>query len=155
MDDRMVLNEAGKAVEEWWLRIPQKFEGVELDSNVVMPNHFHGVIVIVGADQCVCPNMKKAGEHTGSPLHHVIQWFKTMTTNEYIKGVKEKGWKPFEKRFWQRNYYEHIIRNERELLKIREYILNNPPKWSLDRENPESRKYMQNHDVYWQGVYIL
>jgi putative transposase len=150
----MVLNEAGRFVERWWRKIPQKFVGVELDYSVIMPNHFHGIIANVGADQRVCPKTG-AGEHTGSPLHRVIQWFKTMTTNEYIKGVKEKGWKPYKKRFWQRSYYEHIIRNERELLRIREYILNNPPKWCLDRENPESRKYLQDHDVYWRDVYDL
>ncbi len=59
-----------------------------------------------------------SGEHTGSPLHQVIQWFKTMTTNEYIRGVKQRGWAPFPGKLWQRNYYEHIVRNEKELIRI-------------------------------------
>jgi REP element-mobilizing transposase RayT len=75
-------------------------------------------------------------EHTGSPLQRVIQWFKTMTTNEYIRGVKQNGWLPFLGKLWQRNYYEHIIRNENEMARIREYILNNPAQWTTDRENP-------------------
>src|SRR5690606_11595923 len=54
---------------------------------------------------------EQMGEHIGSPLHCVVQWFKTMTTNEYIRGVKTKQWKPFDGKLWQRNYYEHIIRN--------------------------------------------
>ena len=61
-----------------------------------------------------------------------------MTTNEYICGVKELGWMPFRGRLWQRNYYEHIIRNQRELNAIRQYIIDNPAKWPEDRENPES-----------------
>ena len=66
----------------------------------------------------------------------MIQWFKTMTTNEYIRGVKQKGWKSFDGKFWQRNYYEHVIRNESELERIREYITLNPVKWSEDEYNP-------------------
>ncbi len=67
-----------------------------------------------------------------------MQWFKTMTTNDYINNVKNNGWRPFYRKLWQRNYYEHVIRNENELIRIREYIMNNPLKWSLDLENPET-----------------
>lgn len=66
------------------------------------------------------------GEHIGSPLHHVVQWFKTMTTNEYIRNVKINNWTPFDGKLWQRNYYEHVVRNEKSLNRIREYIVNNP-----------------------------
>ncbi len=59
-----------------------------------------------------------------------------MTTNEYIRGVKKKKWKSFNKKLWQRNYYEHVIRDENSLERIREYIINNPLRWHLDRENP-------------------
>jgi len=72
------------------------------------------------------------GEHIGSPLHRVVQWFKTMTTNEYIRGVKTLGWKPFDGKLWQRNYWEHIIRNENEYNRIAEYIINNPQNWGND-----------------------
>ncbi len=74
----------------------------------------------------------KWGEHTGSPLQKIVQWYKTMTTNEYIRMVKQNGWKPFDGKLWQRNYYEHIVRNEYELNKIREYIINNPFNWRSD-----------------------
>jgi len=80
----------------------------------------------VGADLCVCPS-------TGSPLSQVIQWFKTMSTNEYIKGVKTQGWKRFNGQLWQRNYYEHIIRDEKSYDQIVEYIINNPLKWETDK----------------------
>jgi len=71
-----------------------------------------------------------------------VQWFKTMTTNEYIRGVKQYGWPPFPGKLWQRNYYEHIIRNENELNRIREYIINNPMQWALDGENPDVEKFV-------------
>ncbi len=111
-----------------------------------MPNHIHGIIQItqiVGADLRVCPNNNQ-GEHIGSPLHKMVQWFKTMTTNEYIRNVKNNNWPPFNSKLWQRNYYEHIIRNERELNKIREYIIHNPLKWELDFENPNRKKEYKN-----------
>ena len=78
----------------------------------------------------------KMGEHTGSPLRDIVQWFKTMTTNEYMRHAKQNRWRPFNGKLWQRNYYEHIIRNENDLNQIREYIINNPLKWELDNENP-------------------
>lgn len=65
-----------------------------------------------------------------------MQWFKTMTTNAYIRGVKQLGWVPFPGKLWQRNYYEHIIRSERALSAIRQYIAENPARWALDRYNP-------------------
>ena len=79
------------------------------------------------------------GEHTGSPqqagspLHRVVQWFKTMSTNEYIRGIKTLGWPPFHGRIWQRNYYEHIIRNEHSYQRISEYIVTNPARWAEDK----------------------
>ena len=72
------------------------------------------------------------GEHVGSPLYRVVQWFKTMTTNEYIRGVKNNNWKRFNGKLWQRNYYEHIIRNEQSYHNITKYIKNNPAKWRDD-----------------------
>ena len=123
-------------VEKWWLKISDKFPNMELDEFILMPNHIHGIIVIVGADLCVCPNKADMGGHIGSPLQRVIQWFKTMTTNEYIRNVKMNNWPPFNGKLWQRNFYEHIIRNEKELSVIREYIANNPLNWHVDPENP-------------------
>jgi REP element-mobilizing transposase RayT len=66
----------------------------------------------------------------------VVHRFKTLTTKRYIDGVKASDWTPFAGRLWQRNYYEHVIRGENELNRIREYIRNNPLQWAMDRENP-------------------
>jgi hypothetical protein len=63
----------------------------------------------------------------------IIGAFKSITTDKYINGVKNQNWKPFNKKLWQRNYYEHIIRNENAYLKISEYIINNPLKWGIDK----------------------
>jgi len=69
-------------------------------------------------------------------LGDVIGAFKSRVTVEYTRGVKTLGWTPFDKRLWQRNYYEHIIRNEEALNRIRRYIVENPIRWAFDRENP-------------------
>ena len=148
-NDVMILNSAGSMIGRWWSELKNKFPDIKIDEYVIMPNHFHGIINIVGnnetkypvgADLSVCPDKK--GEHTGSPLQYtpigeIVQWFKTMTTNEYIRNVKQNDWKPFKMTLWQRNYYEHIIRNETSLGQIREYILNNPAQWQQDELFPK------------------
>jgi REP element-mobilizing transposase RayT len=145
VNGEMQLNDAGRMIEQWWFELNRKFSQVETDEFVVMPNHFHGTVVIagdpVGADLRVGPDSEGAhvdgeGTHAGVPLPTIVQWFKTMTTNSYIRGVKMLGWTPFAGRLWQRNYYEHVVRGEKEMNSIREYIANNPLQWELDRENP-------------------
>ena len=99
---------------------------------------YRGPMTRMGAG--VNPDVHPAhqGTHAGVPLPTIMQWFKTMTTNEYLRGVKTSGWAPFQGRLWQRNYYEHIIRDERELNAIRRYIQDNPRKWRLDRGNMQN-----------------
>jgi REP element-mobilizing transposase RayT len=70
-------------------------------------------------------------------LGDIIGAFKSLTTNAYIRGVREFGWPSFDKRLWQRNYYEHVIRDAADLERIREYIVNNPAKWADDRLYPD------------------
>lgn len=144
VDGHMVLNDGGQMVKKWWMELPNKYPTIQTDAHVVMPNHFHGVVVIVGADLRVCPNddgenqkhlNQKQGAHTGAPLPTILQWFKTMTTNAYIQGVKQNGWPPFMGKLWQRNYYEHIVRNDGELNIIHTYIHNNPRNWTTDNNH--------------------
>ena len=100
--------------------------------------HINDAGRVGGADRCVRPDEHggvQPGEHIGSPLHKVVQWFKTMTTNAYIRGVKQNGWPPFHTRLWQRNYYEHIIRDQHSHDEIAEYILENPLHWLDDEYN--------------------
>ncbi|MBQ2127100.1 MAG: transposase [Bacteroidaceae bacterium] len=132
----MHLNEAGQMVQLWFSRCEEHFQDIKCLEMVVMPNHFHCIWQIVGADRCVCPQNKSKGiqgEHIGSPLHRVVQWFKTMTTNAYINGVKQHGWPSFNSRLWQRNYYEHIIRNQQGYEEIAAYIVENPTNWENDK----------------------
>jgi hypothetical protein len=69
----------------------------------------------------------------GATIGEAMDWFKTMTTNEYIRGVKQNGWPRFNRKFWQRDYYERIIRNEKAYQNISSYILDNPEKWEEDK----------------------
>ena len=87
------------------------------------------------------PNVSR-GDHKDRPygtppdsIGRMIQAFKSISTNRYIVGVEKHNWKPFRDRLWQRNYYDHIIRNEHELSDKREYIVNNPFNWQKDEEN--------------------
>ena len=146
INKQMILNDAGKMIEKWLNELQNKFPDVKCHEMVVMPNHIHFIIEnigSVGADLRVCPNDSNIsktekrvseilGEHAGSPLHRVLQWFKTMSTNEYIRGVKNNNWIPFDGKLWQRNYWEHIIRNDQSYQKISDYIINNPSKWNDD-----------------------
>ncbi len=123
VDDTMRLNSAGRMIESEWLALPQRFEHVELDSFVVMPNHIHGII-----------DLEKR-----ITLSRVMQVFKSVSTNKYICGVKQHGWEKFEGTLWQRSFYDHVIRNNKDLFRVQEYILNNPLSWSLDEDNPDRK----------------
>ncbi|MCG8345555.1 MAG: transposase [Chlorobiales bacterium] len=166
VDGDMILNDAGSMVQLAWDAIPVKYPGIETDEFVVMPNHVHGIIVItdstVGATPRGCPNvgdtqhdLQEDGQARGpAPTNHqpfslpdVMHRFKSMTTNAYIQGVRKHGWKPFNGKLWQRNYFERVIRNERELNRIREYIEKNPLRWVLDRENPEYASHRER--THW------
>jgi REP element-mobilizing transposase RayT len=153
VDGQMKSNRAGEAIERWWLELPRKFPTVATDEFVIMPNHIHGIIIItVGADLRVGLTTARTGAHagrqgadggpthrsapTGAPRPTIVQWFKTMSTNEYMRDVKNLGWTPFRGQLWQRGYYEHVIRDEESLNRIRQYILDNPARWAYDRENP-------------------
>ena len=140
----MVLNDAGRMINIVWDEMQGNYPGVETDEFVVMPNHTHGIIVLVGAGPRTCPDNGQP-KNNGHPqgvaptlsLPDVVHRFKTMTTKRYTDGVKQSGWAPYPGKLWQRNYYEHIIRNEQELNKIREYIVNNPFNWQSDENYSE------------------
>jgi len=126
-----------------WEELPQRFLDLTLDEFIIMPNHIHGILIVgadrsaknVGATLVVAQN-NGAGTRPAPTVGEIVGTFKSLCIHDWLTYIKEKKidaiWK-----FWQRNYYDHIIRNEDEMNKIREYIKNNPLKWSLDRENPE------------------
>lgn len=118
VQDCMQLNEAGKMVQSFWNSIPTYYPGVSLDTFQIMPNHLHGILLF---------------NKTKFPLSTIINRFKTITTRQYIDGVRQNNWRAFDGKLWQRNYYENIIRNEEALYLAREYIINNPSNWSKDK----------------------
>ena len=161
VDGVMQLNDCGSVVVKCWQAISAHFPHIRLDEFTIMPNHFHGVLHItesaglcVGAKQGVSAssgfgdddndndnadgNKGEAGE--SSPLRDgtisgslgaIIQNFKSISTR-YINKMRGNPGCPV----WQRNYYEHVIRNEDDLANIRQYIADNPRKWGQDENNP-------------------
>ncbi len=122
----MVLNDAGRAVADCWLQIPDHFPNIELEEWVVMPNHIHGIVIIVRANN-YSPLPANAPHPTGTArtIGSMVRGFKIGVTQWYRqRSVPSK--------IWQRNYWDHIIRNESELNRIRQYILDNPMQWEQD-----------------------
>ncbi|QFY91129.1 transposase [Magnetovirga frankeli] len=152
VNGEMRMNDAGKMIQAVWDEIPANYPGVDIDSFIVMPNHIHGIVVIVGAAPRGRPDSAysqdgQARGPIGQPqgvaptrlsLPDMVHRFKTMTTKRYADGVKRNGWSTFPGKLWQRNYWEHIVRNEPELNRIREYIHNNPAQWELDKLHPNN-----------------
>lgn len=132
-ENQIFLNDAGKMIAKWYAALENKFPEIRCHEMVIMPNHFHGIVEIIEQDelnsedfQVKCQEEKKSQITT---LPRVVQWFKSMTTNEYIRGVKSANWPPFCRKLWQRNYWEQIIRNEKAFHTIKTYIRNNPQNW--------------------------
>ncbi|MGB8316872.1 MAG: transposase [Ignavibacteriaceae bacterium] len=120
-DEKVVLNGFGKTVEDFWKNIPDHYEKIELDYFVVMPNHMHGIIIINSVETGHAPSL----QHHGATLGNVIGSFKSAVT----KWAHQNGFTTFS---WQARFYDHIIRNEADLFRIRNYIQNNPLKWESD-----------------------
>jgi putative transposase len=193
INGKMILNQPGKMIENQWHALQQRFRNIELDSHVIMPNHFHGIIILNNRrrdESCIHPDNESPmhpkghrtdgfrihpnnespfnpkdnrrdesrihpenksllhvkGEYQIRPDNHpkgtidgsigrIIQGFKLITTNKYIIGVRQDGWKPFAGKLWQCNYFERVVRNEDALNHIREYIVNNPGKWQGNKNN--------------------
>jgi putative transposase len=141
---KIMLNEYGKIINSCWIEIPEHFPNVELDEYIIMPNHVHGIVVItndnpVGAG--LTPALKiinnRATARVAPTIGDIIGAFKSIVANECLKLFKMDNRRM--DKFWQRNYYEHIIRDNDELIRIREYIINNPAKWGEDKYNLCSR----------------
>ncbi len=148
VDGEMYLNEIGKIIQKQWKQLPKRFSNIKLDEFIIMPNHFHGIVVIenktikTGQPQGIAPTCFKfqnarvplVGTHSQNihSIGNVIGAFKSLTTNEYICRVKLKKIQPFAGRIWQRNYYEHIITNEKSWEKIKNYIIQNPERWKYN-----------------------
>ena len=139
-----------KLAERLWHDMPARFLGLDVDAFVVMPNHIHGILVlsddvIVGAplvgardeaDDRAATRAAPTVSQPGATVGDIVGGFKSSFTVEYIRRVRNGRLPAFRRRVWQRNYYEHIIRDEAELARVRRYIEENPLRWEFDRENP-------------------
>ncbi|MBI3781192.1 MAG: transposase [candidate division NC10 bacterium] len=150
MKGKMRLNDVGRMVQTVWDGLPERFPTVELDASVVMPNHLHGILIIVGAGLALPMRGAASSAPTGSgftTLSKVLRAFKSMSAIGVNRLLSRSG-----KPFWQRNYYEHVIRSEESLNRIREYIVTNPLRWEVDRENP-GRKGEDEFD-HWLATFV-
>ena len=141
---KMVLNEYGEIAKKIWLEIPNHFPNVLLDECIIMPNHVHGIIIIERNK-----NYDNVGNKNFCSLQK-IPWETKLSKSlsSIIRGFKIGVTKYFHKKHnyefqWQKSFYDHIIRNEESVSKIREYIQNNPIKWELEKD----RNHLSNIDI--------
>ena len=122
VDGETRLNPVGQIAGDAWKWLASQYDYVELDEWVIMPNHLHGIIIISDG---------RGGSRTAptrKPIGRLVGAFKTVSTKHINKLRNTPG-----EKLWQRNYWEHIVRNEPELKRIREYIRNNPSQWEMDQ----------------------
>ncbi len=140
LDGAMVLNELGLLVRDCWLATPTARIETTLDEFVVMPNHLHGIIQIGEMAESQAQGSMSEGGPAGrkfvSPsggLGAIVRGFKGVATSRAVNsGLSPRA------SLWQRGYYEHVIRSERALAQVRDYVRFNPAKWEADRDNPRT-----------------
>lgn len=132
----MILNKYGETAERYWKEIFNHYKNVEIDEFVIMPNHIHGIIIIndnfydtVGTEHCSVPTCL---EKDYGLLSKIVKSFKNAVTRIIRDQFQDYEFQ------WQRSFYDHIVHDEISLNKIREYIINNPLKWDLDKDNIEN-----------------
>ena len=133
VDGRCVLSKIGNIAAKHLEEVPNHFDNVFVDEYVIMPNHIHIIITIVGVQNF-------------ESLRHEYQKIIPKSIGSIVRSYKAsvKKWcneNDYKKFKWQRNYFEHIIRNQEDHFRIKEYIQNNPLKWELDEENPKHKNF--------------
>ena len=155
VDGNMALNDFGRMVDSEWFKTIEIRNNVILDRYVIMPNHFHGIVLIIDNDDSgkarlattkynVSIKMEFGKPRSGS-LPVIVGLFKSAVTRQ-INLMRNTT----VKEVWQRNYYEHIVRNPDELHRIREYIFANPLRWQMDKENPDGIPD-EEEKKFWEG----
>jgi len=122
--NNMKLSKIGKIIDEQWNDIPNQYDDIESDEYIIMPNHIHGIIII----------NKREGASPSPTISNIIDSFKSKCSVEYLNYIKQNNLNT-SGQIWQRSFYDHVIRNEKSLQKIREYIINNPATWADDENN--------------------
>ena len=138
-DSIVRLNTIGQIVCRTWAEMSAHYPGIQLDQFIVMPNHLHGILFATHPEPAIGDSLD--GQTQGSAptsLPDTMRRFKTLSTSRIRRANPESHCPSVVHPVWQRSYYEHVIRNDESLSRIREYIVNNPAQWSLDRENPDA-----------------
>ena len=174
-EDSVNVSHIGKIAQDCWIEIPNHFKNAQLDEFVVMPTHIHGIIGLTDEEQKRAENfqpLQPYEQNVGvqyiepSSPHNKIQHIEPSLSRNRFKHMTPKSIGSIVRSYkaavtrqcgkdeiceivWQRNFYERVIRSEKELNCLREYIANNPLNWSLDRENPESENYELEHVEYF------
>jgi putative transposase len=137
VEGKIIINEWGKMAEQFWKAIPAHFPNTELDEFVIMPNHVHGIVILkapVGAKNIsLFQSQPKQQSCAIGTIGSIVRGFKIGLT-------KWARLRNYQNPVWQRNYYDHVIRDEADLNRTREYINTNPDRWEEDKENPERAK---------------
>ncbi len=150
VNGKMVLNELGKIIEDEWQKTKLVRRNVDLDYYVIMPNHLHGIIILNGIERRDdpmgrLPNNAECEIIKNETMQRIVST-KTLKANSLgsivgqfkpvcTKRIRALGYKCFS---WQSSFYDRIIRNEKELYKIRKYITDNPLKWEIEKNSPEN-----------------
>ena len=116
---KMVLSEVGEMVRKTLKDVTDKFEDSEIPHYVIMPNHIHFIIQNTGGDR----------------INEIVRWMKSLSTNRYLNSLKGRGCSHANNKLWQRNYFDHIIRNQHSYDYIANYIFANPQRWKYDKLN--------------------
>jgi len=147
VDQKLIPNRQAEVVTECWLGLPAHYANCVLDKFIIMPNHVHGIIIIdneiaetgLKPDKVVVVETGLKPVSTAGrvakpyPLSEIIRGFKTFSARRINEYQNTRG-----KAFWQSRFYDHIIRNREELKRIRQYIIENPLKWELEKNNHEN-----------------
>jgi REP element-mobilizing transposase RayT len=136
LNGKMVLNKIGLIVLDNWERLPDRFQNLETDAFVIMPNHVHCVLRLTDfgrGESCIRPSEGDCPHGTlEGTLGRIIQTFKSITTVEYIRWQRQHNQNEVVPKLWQRNYHDHVIRSQESLEHFQIYIQNNPANWSED-----------------------
>ncbi len=151
IDGKMRLNPLGRVVQAEWLKTAQIRSNVQVDEFIVMPNHVHGIIMIMDSGDTArsiptaiadtahrIPTVEQFGKPVSGSLPTIVRAFKSAATRRINILRSTPG-----RTVWQRKYYEHIVRSERSLNRIREYIHYNPQRWHLDRYHPADSESLE------------
>ena len=147
-DNEMILNRVGETAKKKWLEIPEHFEDVRLDEHVIMPNHVHGIVIIDSEDPVGNRHACSLQGRQYQKLPVVIGSYKSAVTHELNQMQNKLHFK------WQKSFYDHIIRNDKSLDRIRKYIRYNPLKWEYDQEN-QNEIPAEQKKTFWKAFLMV